>query len=75
MSQSNVFYEMSEKSSYHKINFIIKGLGIKIKDMCILKTKYTIEEILHIVMLFLRTHRRSCRVGRSKSLKYLGSSD
>lgn len=65
---------MSEKSSYHKINFIIEGLGIKIKDMCILKTKYTIEEILHIVMLFLRTHRRSCRVGRSKSLKYLGSS-
>lgn len=65
---------MSEKSSYHKINFIIKGLGIIIKDMCILKTKYTIEEILHIVMLFLRTNRRSCREGRSKSLKYLGSS-
>lgn len=44
MSQSNVFYEMSEKSSYHKINFIIKGLGIKIKDMCILKTNILLKK-------------------------------
>lgn len=44
---------MLEKLFYYKINFIIKGLGIIIKDMCIFKIKYIIEEILYIVMFFL----------------------